>query len=171
VVNPTERLTAEEALAHPWVRKDAVELSNNDLGRSLERMRRSNFCFSFVDFIIILPFFGCFSFRSRAAKKWRVSIKAVMAVNKMQRLSQALAQSREMKEKESLFTIEEEPLTTERMLKHAANSDVIGTTSDHSEAMSEVDYGTDAEGEIFTSDKETEASKQLRYAELLEEEC
>lgn len=41
-VEPAERITAEQALAHPWVMSGDDELAESMLGESLQRMRVFN---------------------------------------------------------------------------------------------------------------------------------
>ena len=41
-VDPAERITADQALRHPWVTSGDDELSESQLGGSLERMRMFN---------------------------------------------------------------------------------------------------------------------------------
>lgn len=41
-VDPAERITADQALQHPWVTSEDDELSESQLGGSLQRMRMFN---------------------------------------------------------------------------------------------------------------------------------
>ncbi|CAN0385268.1 unnamed protein product, partial [Scytosiphon promiscuus] len=41
-VNPAERITAAQALNHPWVTSGDDELATSELGESLQRMRVFN---------------------------------------------------------------------------------------------------------------------------------
>lgn len=41
-VDPNERITAEQALGHPWVMRGDDELAESQLGPSLQRMRVFN---------------------------------------------------------------------------------------------------------------------------------
>lgn len=122
-----------------------------------------------------------------------MSIKAVIAVNKMQRLSQALAKAREIKANEEIEANTLSPLDTlspaaeEQVMilfhlskyftlltKHylyiqqVDNNDETRLTD---EVCSEVDYSTDLEMESPTKyDGKDADTEQFRYAELLEEE-
>lgn len=59
-LNPEKRLTAEGALAHSWVQRDAKELETRNLGSNLEKLRKYH-----------------------ATRKLRAAVRAVMVVNRM----------------------------------------------------------------------------------------
>lgn len=62
VVDPEERLTAREALEHPWMLAHDSVLLKRDLADTVQEMRRFN-----------------------ARRKWRVATQAIMTVNFLQR--------------------------------------------------------------------------------------
>jgi calcium/calmodulin-dependent protein kinase I len=62
-VDPTKRLTADQALTHPWVGLTVEELSMINLDANLTEFKKFN-----------------------ANRKFKAAAKAVMAVNKMNRL-------------------------------------------------------------------------------------
>jgi len=65
-LDPEKRITCEEAINHPWLKKDSRKLSSIDLHKNLEEFKRFN-----------------------AKRKFKGSVKAVMANNKMKNLLKA----------------------------------------------------------------------------------
>ena len=131
VVNPQQRFTIDQVLNHSWLRpavpEDMAKLAETDLTENLKRMRKH-----------------------RAARKWRVSIRAVMAMNKMKRLCRQLSGA-SLNSNSALD--EEESVTSDEFYP----SD---SCSSRSSVCSAIDYGTVVgEGESTIS--------QTRVAELL----
>lgn len=130
VVDPQQRFTIDQTLQHSWLRsaeaQDVAKLAETDLTDNLKRLRKQ-----------------------RVAKKWRVSIRAVMAMNRMKRLVRQLS-GRSLKSYSALD--EEESVTSDDYYP----SESCSTNS----STSVIDYGTVVgEGESMLS--------QTRIAELL----
>lgn len=62
-VDPAMRLTADQALDNPWIRRDDADLARRDLGVNLQEFRRFN-----------------------AKRKFKAAVSTIMAVNKLQSL-------------------------------------------------------------------------------------
>ena len=66
-VNALDRITAEQALQHPWLQKSDAQLEQSALGGALGELKKF-----------------------QAGKKLRAGVKAVMAINKMNRIMGSL---------------------------------------------------------------------------------
>ena len=69
VVDPAKRITAAEALAHPWIGREGRVLSQVDLGKNLVEFRKFN-----------------------AKRKFKSGVHAVMAHNKLKNMMSAIRQ-------------------------------------------------------------------------------
>lgn len=66
-LEPEERLTATQALAHPWLKADPKSLASRNLDANLEEFRKYN-----------------------TSRRLKGAVKAVMAVNKIKNLTNSL---------------------------------------------------------------------------------
>jgi serine/threonine protein kinase len=148
VVDPAKRLDVDGAFAHPWLSMEQRLLEGNDLSGSLKRLKRS-----------------------WAARKWRASIRAVIAVNKMTRLGQRLAEekvsgSTHEKRKQAQAALADE----ERKEKERGEGEEAAGDGD--DTASEIMYGSDVDELEDQSTRDSGTWSQLtpRFPELVKEE-
>jgi serine/threonine protein kinase len=97
-VDPSMRLTAREALLHPWFSSDENSLSTNDLGKALVKLRVWN-----------------------AKSKLRAAVKAVLATKKISKLLQK-KKTHKRKSEPVLQVIKEMSSFSERELSSFSNA-------------------------------------------------